>query len=215
MEDIEAKVLEKGSQFLIVIAAISTVVINVATPPAGLIWILSVIRDLSYGLAVVFLIAFGIRHVRRSGPSWRTLAYPMGGGLLAAVLIVAMVITHQLLASVLAQLEEDPSLNQQAEKVLSDPSSSAAHRVFVSKLRASEAYFHHGVIRTHLTESGEEKDFEPSPLEEESRSLLLDRRVSIPASLQALRNSTGFLTLLALASFLAGCFSPIRSAPAA
>jgi hypothetical protein len=215
VEDIEAKLLEKGCPFLIIITAIPTVVNNVATPPAELIWILSVIRDLSFGLAVVFLITLGIRRVRRSGSSWRTLAYPIGGVLLAAVLMVSMAITYQLLASSLAQLEEDPSLNQRVEKILSDPSFSAAHRAFVSKRRASDAYFHHGVIRTHLTETGEEKDFEPSPLEEENRSLLLENRVLIPASLQALRNSTGLLTLLALASFLAGCFSPIRNAPVA
>jgi hypothetical protein len=211
---IEAKILEKAWPFLIIIAAIPILVSDVTTPPASVIRALAVTRDLSLALTVILLVALGIRNVRRSGASLRTFAYPVAGVLLAVALLVAMTITHNLLASSLALLDENPKVNQLVEKILSDPASTASQRAFASERSAREAYLHHGVIRSHLTESGEEKEFEPNREDEDRRAQLLDAQAIVPVSLRSLENSTGLLSLLTLASVVVGCFSPIRSTSA-
>ena len=188
---------------------------HVADLPERLSWILAAIRDLSLGFAVAVLLGLGTRHVRRTGLSFRTLIYPLGGALLVGALIIVAVTGNRVLASSMALLEEDPDLQRNVDRLLADPSSSAAQRALASRHLAKETYFHRGIIVTHLTETGELKEFEPSRADEEIRLKLLDVQAVVPAAKRGLQNSTRLLPTLALASLLAGCFSPIRNLTAA
>jgi len=97
----------------IAIAAASAI----STPIAQ--WACFLVRDLSLATSSFILLALGVRHVRASGISSRTLSYPIGGILMFAFLIGGSIWAHSVLQSPVNLLGMDApaELSAQSETV--------------------------------------------------------------------------------------------------